>query len=89
MNGLTIHNRCDVQLNLPKFQKGSKVTFVLDLTGVGTLSASVDDKYFRQLFLDMLSKVRIVKPEGGFIPAVGLDDSNHKVWFLGFEGVSA
>jgi hypothetical protein len=56
--------------NLPKFQEGSKVTFILDLTGEGMLSASVDGESFHEFFSNMRSKVRIVKPEGGFIPAV-------------------
>jgi hypothetical protein len=74
--------------NFPKFQKGSKVTFVLDLTGHGTLSASLDGKSFDQLFLHMLSKVRSVDPEGGFVPAVTLPCADQKVRFLGFESVS-
>jgi hypothetical protein len=75
--------------NLPKFQKGSKVTFLLDLTGGGTLSASVDGKSFHQLFSGMLSVVQIVDPGGGFVPAVFFDYSNAKVRFLGFESVFA
>jgi hypothetical protein len=72
--------------SLPKFHIGSKVTFVLDLTGDGTLSASVDDNSFHQLFSNMRSKVRSVDPEGGFVPAVGL--IHCKVRFLGFDRVS-
>jgi hypothetical protein len=79
------HNSRVVKLNLPKFQKGSKVTFILDLTGGGSLSASVDGKSFHQLFSNMLSVVRRVNPVGGFVPAVGLNLS--KVRFLGFERI--
>jgi hypothetical protein len=67
--------------------KGSQVTFLLDLTGDGTLSASVDGTSFHQLFSDMHSKVRSVNPEGGFVPAIDLNRSDQKVRvrFLGFE----
>jgi uncharacterized protein YecA (UPF0149 family) len=75
--------------DLPKFEKGSKVTFLLDLTGEGTLSASVNCKSFHQLFADMLSKVRSVDPEGGFVPAVTMLYADQKLRFLGFESVSA
>jgi hypothetical protein len=87
--GHAFHNGLVVKTNLPKFQKGSKVTFLLDLTGEGTLSASVDGKSFQQLFGGMLSKVRSVNPEGGFVPAVTLVSAHQKVRFLGFESVSA
>jgi hypothetical protein len=60
------HNSRVVKANLPKFRKGSKVTSILDLTGDGTLSASVDGKSFHQLFLNMLSKVRSVNPVESF-----------------------
>jgi hypothetical protein len=36
---VAIHNSGEVKGNLPEFKKGSKVTFILDLTGDGTLSA--------------------------------------------------
>jgi hypothetical protein len=38
----------------PTFQKGSKVTFTLDLTGDGTLSATVDDGPTVTIFSNML-----------------------------------
>jgi hypothetical protein len=88
-DGVAFHNGACVKENLPQFQKGSKVTFILDLTGEGTLSASVDEKSFQKLFSDMLSKVRTVNPEGGFTPAVRLHNSDNRVRFLGFERVSA
>jgi hypothetical protein len=84
-HGEALHSGRYVKMTLPTFQKGSKVTFVLDLTGEGTLSASVDGKSFHQLFSDMCSKVRSVDPEGGFVPAVGLNYAGQKVRFLGFE----
>jgi hypothetical protein len=42
-NGEACHNSHAVKENLPTFEKGLKVTFILDLTGDGTLSASVDE----------------------------------------------
>jgi hypothetical protein len=88
-DGGAIHNNEGVNWDSPILRKGSKVTFILDLTGEGTLSASVDGNPFRRLFTDMLSKVRIVNPEGGFVPAVSLDDYRDRVRFLGFESASA
>jgi hypothetical protein len=81
--GEAYHNSRAVKENLPTFQEGSKVTFILDLTGDGTLSASVDGKSFHQLFSDMRSKVRLVKEE--FVPALYLPYSDDRVRFLGFE----
>jgi hypothetical protein len=85
--GEACHNGYVVKENLPEFKKGSQVTFLLDLTGDGTLSASVDGTSFHQLFSDMHSKVRSVNPEGGFVPAIDLNRSDQKVRvrFLGFE----
>jgi hypothetical protein len=50
----------------PTFKKGSKLTLILDLTGEGTPSASVDGKSAVQLHSNMLSKSE------GFVPAVSI-----------------
>jgi hypothetical protein len=88
-HGQALHNKQVVKDNFPRFKKGSVVTFVLDLTGDGILrsACSVNGKSFLKLFSDMLSKVRIVDPEGGFIPAVDLGNSDTTIRFLGLESV--
>ena len=57
------------------------VTLTLDLTGSGTLSASVDGSADFQLFSDMLS---VFCGKAGFVPAVSVR-SHTVVHFLGFE----
>jgi hypothetical protein len=70
------------------FQGGSKVTFTLDLTGEGTLSASVDGRPAFRLFDNMLSAFSD-RECAGFVPAVSMDphglDGEIRVRFLGFE----
>jgi hypothetical protein len=92
-NGSRVANQ---SCKLPKLQKGSKVTLLLDLTGEGTLRASVDGSRTFSLFSDMLTKVdsndhhenNTINIEGGFLPAVTLMKPT-RVRFLGFEIVSA
>jgi hypothetical protein len=70
-----------VTRDLATFGSGSKVTFILDLTGAGTLAASVDDAPFVQLFSDMLSHL----PDGaGLHPVVNMQRPG-RIRFLGFE----
>jgi hypothetical protein len=57
---------------------------ILDLTGEGTLSASVDGKPAVKLFAKMLSKLEGFTTKG-FVPAVSLFDKGGSVRFLGFE----
>jgi hypothetical protein len=69
----------------PTFGKGSTVAFILDLTGDGTLSASVDGMPAAQLFSNMLSKFEgYWYNEKGFVPAVSLCRLG-RVRFLGFD----
>jgi len=63
------------------------ITFVLDLTGSGTLHASVDGGAQQELYTDMISTVKASQGSDaipGFIPAVSLMIPG-KVRFLGFE----
>jgi hypothetical protein len=67
----------------PSYRKDSTVTFTLDLTGVGTLSASVDNnKPSRMLYNNILSAFHV----GGFVPVVSLGPFA-RVRFLGFHTV--
>jgi hypothetical protein len=68
----------------PKFRKGSKLTFILDLTGKGALSASVDGKTAVQLFSNMHSAFEDMDTKG-FVPAASIWRDNGRVRFLGFE----
>jgi hypothetical protein len=77
-NGGAYHNTSQNSSGHPTFKKGSKVTFILDLTGEGTLSSSVDGTPAVQVFSNMLSKSK------GFVPAVSCYGTG-AVRFLGFE----
>jgi hypothetical protein len=65
------------------FKKGSKVNFVLDLTGSGTLCASVNDKPTVELFSNILSE-RDEDDSVGFVPVASLCRPG-QVRFLRFE----
>jgi hypothetical protein len=69
----------------PRFDTGSIVTFTLDLTKDGTLSACVDNNSSQTvlLFSGMLSQIG-VNETGRFVPAVVLGQPA-RVRFLGFE----
>jgi uncharacterized protein YqgV (UPF0045/DUF77 family) len=83
-SGCTFHNWPISSMGNPTFKMGSKVTFVLDLTGEGTLSASVDDtRPPSKLFSKMLSDFK-GRDAAGFLPAVSLRRPG-RVRFLGFE----
>jgi hypothetical protein len=79
-SGNSCHNSERMSTYRP-FGEGSTVTFVLDLTGQGTLCASVDDNPAVSLFTDMRS-VFLSNNEIGFVPAACLDVGS--VRFLGF-----
>jgi hypothetical protein len=68
---------------LPNFGVGSTVKFILDLTGGGTLSASVDGQPNHELFSDMRSWFPDYD-KVGFVPAVATRRPG-RVRFLGFE----
>jgi hypothetical protein len=72
------HHEIKSTSGYPTFKTGSKVTLILDLTGEGTLSASVDGNTAVQLHSNMLSKSK------GFVPAVSFYGPG-AVRFLGFE----
>jgi hypothetical protein len=55
--GQTWYEGRHIKTDLPRFDEGDKVTFTLDLTGSGTLSASVNDDTTHLLFFDMLAKL--------------------------------
>jgi hypothetical protein len=82
-DGYAYHNS-EFYAGHPKFKNGSKVTLILDLTGEGTLSASVDGKPAEQLFAEMLSKLDGFKNTKGFVPAVSISGKGG-ARFLGFE----
>jgi hypothetical protein len=77
-DGSAVHDWSATTAGHPKFKTGSKVTLILDLTGEGTLSVSVDGKPAAQLHSNLLSKPT------GFVPAVSIDRTG-AVRFLGFE----
>jgi hypothetical protein len=84
-DGTVTHNNSQEQATGLKFQKDSIVTFILDLTGSGTLSGIVDEKQPPTLlFSDMFSAFEGGKETCGFVPTVELYPSD-KVKFLGFE----
>jgi hypothetical protein len=84
-DGTVTHNNSQDQATGLKFQKGSTVTFTLDLTGSGTLSGIVDDKLpATLLFPDMFAAFEGGKETAGFVPVVELYPTD-KVEFLGFE----
>jgi hypothetical protein len=82
--GSAYHNDATVSNGHPKLKTGSKVTLILDLTGEGTLSASVDGKPAVQLFAEMLSELDGFKNTKGFVPAVSISGKGG-ARFLGFE----
>ena len=82
--GMAHNNGIQYKRKLPSFQKGSTITFLLDLTEEGSLSVTIDNgRPMFRLFSDMLQI-----GQQGFIPAVALEKPA-KVRFLGFEKVSA
>ena len=86
VDGTVTHNNSYEQATGLQFKKNSTVTFILDLTGPGTLSGVVDEKFPpTTLFTDMFSAFEGGKEAGGgFVPAVELYPSD-KVKFLGFD----
>jgi len=78
------HGGSGVCTKILSFGQGSKVTFVLDLTGDGTLSASTNGGKAEQLFSGMLAKASSLGASG-FLPAASVNWSGSKVQFLGFE----
>jgi hypothetical protein len=81
-DGSAWHNS-EINAGHPNFDEGSKVTLILDLTGEGTLSASVDGKPAVQVFAKMLFKLEGFNAKG-FVPAVSVLGKGG-VRFLGLE----
>jgi hypothetical protein len=85
--GQTWYDGRHIKTDLPRFDEGDKVTFTLDLTGSGTLSASVNDDTVHLLFFDMLTKLNNASSHGssnvGFLPAATL--LNSLVEFTDYE----
>jgi hypothetical protein len=77
--GFAFHNGNMIQGQLPTFGQGSIVTFILDLTGEGTLGASVDDNPPILIFSNMQNV-----HAAGFLPAASLNRPA-RVRFLGFK----
>jgi hypothetical protein len=88
LGGAIYHNSMVLQDSVDRsFRTGSKITFILDLTGEGTLSASVDGKPATQLFGAMRTKFDD-PTEVGFVPAAALNTihgDTARIRFLGFE----
>jgi hypothetical protein len=71
------------------FRSGDAITFILDLTGTGVLSAHVKgrENHTVQLFSDMSSAFEGGRKAACFVPAVDLKYKGDKVRFHGFEKV--
>jgi hypothetical protein len=82
-DGSVFHNGKFVSRGHGEFTTGSKVTFVLDLTGNGTLTASIDGKPATTLFSDKLSEFEGLGKKG-FVPAVSMCEGE-RVRLLGFD----
>jgi hypothetical protein len=87
--GEAYHSRVDGQGRdeSRSFVQGSTVRFILDLTGEGTLGASVDGKPVVKLFSSLWSKFVFNRGKAGFVPAISMytEGETARVKFLGFE----
>mmetsp|Transcript_16717 Transcript_16717/g.24710 ORF Transcript_16717/g.24710 Transcript_16717/m.24710 type:complete len:83 (+) Transcript_16717:3-251(+) len=79
------NGKLDSQDDSLRLKKGSKVTLLLDLTGDGTLSVSIDGGTPRQLSSGMLSEADSLGTSPGFLPAVSISNQTDRIEFLGFE----
>jgi hypothetical protein len=85
-DGRACHNGVKIGEHTP-FGEGSTVTFTLDLTKRGTLSAAVDEHPASLLCSDMLSGLDDQQPKPRFVPAASLKHPA-RVRFLGFVTTS-